>query len=46
MIFENRMALHRFYGVSKDGLDFCVQVRHAQESGRKDFMSVFPRKKK
>lgn len=36
--------LHRFYGITKDGVEFCVQVKQDKRSGRKDFMSVFDRK--
>lgn len=36
--------LHRFYGVTKDGVPYCVQVKQNKRSGRKDFMSVFVRK--
>lgn len=36
--------LHRFYGVTKDGVEYCVQVKQDKRSGRKDFMSVFDRK--
>jgi hypothetical protein len=36
--------LHRFYGVTKDGIEFCVQVKQNKRTGRKDFMSVFDRK--
>lgn len=36
--------LHRFYGVTKDGIAFCVQVRQNKRTGRKDFMSVFDKK--
>ena len=36
--------MHRFYGVTKDGVEFCVQVKQDKRSGRKDFMSVFERK--
>jgi hypothetical protein len=35
---------HRFYGVTKDGVEYCVQVKQDKRSGRKDFMSVFDRK--
>jgi hypothetical protein len=35
-------ALHRFYGETKDGLLFCVQIRENKATGRKDFMSAFP----
>ena|SRR5579875_1662321 len=40
------IELHRFYGRSKDGLEFCVQIRENKRSKRKDFMSVFPIKSK
>ncbi|HEY5268138.1 MAG TPA: hypothetical protein VII94_03310 [Candidatus Saccharimonadales bacterium] len=36
--------LHRFYGITKDGIEYCVQVKQDKRSGRKDFMSVFDRK--
>ena len=45
-IFQNdnlSVLLHRFYGVTKDGMEFCVQVKQNKKSGRKDFMSVFDR---
>lgn len=38
------VILHRFYGITKDGVEFCVQVKQDKRSGRKDFMSVFDRK--
>lgn len=38
------IMLHRFYGVTKDGVYFCVQVKEDKRTGRKDFMSVFDRK--
>ena len=38
------IVLHRFYGITKDGAYFCVQVKQDKRSGRKDFMSVFDRK--
>lgn len=38
------VLLHRFYGVSRDGVQFCVQVKQEKRTGRKDFMSVFDRK--
>ena len=43
---KNNMStlLHRFYGITKDGVQFCVQVKQDKKSGRKDFMSVFRRK--
>lgn len=33
--------LHRFYGVTKDGVYFCVQVKEDKRTSRKDLMSVF-----
>ena len=39
-----RMLLYRFYGVTKDGNYFCVQVKEDKRTKRKDFMSVFDRK--
>lgn len=47
MIFDAKnldIMLHRFYGKTKDGHEFCVQVKEDKRSGRKDFMSVFDRK--
>jgi hypothetical protein len=38
------ILLHRFYGITKDGTEYCVQVKQNKRSGRKDFMSVFDRK--
>jgi len=40
------IILHRFYGKTKDGKAFCVQVKEEKRSGRKDFMSVFDIKQK
>jgi hypothetical protein len=34
--------LHRFYGQTKDGFGFRVQIKQISKTGRKDFMSVFP----
>jgi hypothetical protein len=48
-IFKNEDPsnfLHRFYGVTKDGVGFCVQVKQNKRTGRKDFMSVFDRRKR
>ena len=45
-LFNNGNALHRFYGTTADGVEFAVQVKHDLKTGRKDFMSVFPSKKK
>jgi hypothetical protein len=41
---DMNVGLHRFYGQTKDGLSFCVQIRENKRTGRKDFMSVFPSK--
>ena len=38
------IMLHRFYGVTKDGVYFCVQVKEDKRTSRKDFMSVFDRR--
>lgn len=38
------LLLHRFYGVTKDRMEYCVQVKQDKRTGRKDFMSVFDRK--
>jgi hypothetical protein len=38
------VLLHRFYGVTKDKVEFCVQVKENKRTGRKDFMSVFDKK--
>jgi hypothetical protein len=35
---------HRFEGVSRNGVIFFVQVKENTKTGRKDFMSVFPKK--
>lgn len=37
-------VLYRFYGRTREGHHFCVQVKQDIRSGRKDFMSVFDRK--
>lgn len=37
-----RVLLHRFYGKTKDGRLFAVQVKEDKRTRRKDFMSVFP----
>ena len=37
------VLLHRFYGVTKDSVEFCVQVKQNKRTGRLDFMSVFKR---
>jgi hypothetical protein len=42
---QQDVFLHRFYGATIDGEEFCVQVKVDKRSGRKDFMSVFARRK-
>ncbi len=37
------IVLHRFYGVTRDGIHFCVQVKQNIRTGRLDFMSAFRR---
>jgi hypothetical protein len=37
------VMLHRFAGETKDGQPFCVQVKEDKRTGRKDFVSVFPK---
>jgi len=34
--------LHRFYGVSKNGEKFVVQIKENKRTKRKDLMSVYP----
>ena len=46
-IFSNNnkeIALHRFTGVTHDGVLFCVQIKEVKRTNRKDFMSCFPSK--
>jgi len=38
------VLLHRFYGETKDGFRFFVQIKEQKRTGRKDFISVFPEK--
>jgi len=35
---------HRFYGITKDKVEYCVQVKENKRSGRKDFISVYRQK--
>jgi hypothetical protein len=42
---DRNIMLHRFLGETKDGALFYVQVKQDKRSGRKDFMSVFPKGK-
>ncbi|MGI9027728.1 MAG: hypothetical protein ACR2FM_02705 [Candidatus Saccharimonadales bacterium] len=39
------IGLHRFFGETKDGFHFYVQIKENKRTGRKDFMSVFPNDK-
>jgi hypothetical protein len=39
-----KVLYYRFNGISRDGLEFIVQVKENKSTGRKDFMSVFPKK--
>lgn len=39
---KSDIYLYRFYGITKDGVDFCVQIKQNHESGRKDLISTFP----
>lgn len=41
---DRTIVLYRFYGMTKDGEHFCVQVKEDKRSSRRDFMSVFARK--
>lgn len=44
---DNRdVLLHRFLGATKDGDLFYVQVKENKRTGRKDFISVFPKGKR
>jgi hypothetical protein len=46
-IFSNtnmNINLHRFYGQTKQGNYFCVQVQENKRNNRKEFISVFPAK--
>jgi hypothetical protein len=46
-IFGNankEIALHRFSGLTKDGVRFYVQIKEEKRTNRKDFMSCFPAK--
>ena len=48
-VVENKLKgyiLLRFYGITRDGVEFCVQIKQELRSNRKDFMSVFERKLK
>jgi len=38
--------LYRFYGLTKDNVEFCIQIKQNHQSGRKDLISAFPLKHK
>ena len=40
---DQHVLLHRFYGITKDGTYFCVQIKEDKRSDRRDFMSTFER---
>ncbi len=45
-IIENNspsVLLHRFYGITKDVVGYCVQIKQNKRTGRLDLMSVFER---
>ncbi len=42
---SSAVLLHRFYGVTKDGVEYCVQIKQNKRTGRLDFMSAFERKR-
>lgn len=41
VVKEACKILYRFYGVTADKYQFCVQIREDTSVGRRDFMSVF-----
>lgn len=38
---QNEM-LHRFYGITRDGIKFCVQVKESVSTHEKNLLSIFP----
>lgn len=36
------ILLHRFYGITANGVPFCVQIKQNHQSSRKDLISAFP----
>jgi hypothetical protein len=42
MAKDKRSIFYRFYGVTRSGEKFCVQVKEERKTGHKYFMSVFP----
>lgn len=43
---EKQAVLYRFYGFTKSSQCFCVQVKENSRNKRKDFLSVYPVRKK
>ena len=39
---DSDSSAHQFYGISRDGIKFCVRVKENKRTGRKDFTSVYP----
>jgi hypothetical protein len=39
---DSRAVVHRFFGETKSGVRFCVQVSETKLSKKRYFMSVFP----
>lgn len=37
------VLLHRFYGITRDKIEYCVQIKQNKRTGRLDLMSVFER---
>lgn len=37
------VLLHRFYGITRDHVQYCVQIKQHKRTGRLDLMSVFER---
>jgi hypothetical protein len=42
---DMNVGLHRFYGQTKSGDYYCVQIQENKRNNRKEFISVFPVKK-
>jgi hypothetical protein len=41
---DTTISYHRFDGITREGLEFIVQLKESKKTGRIDFMSVFPKK--
>ena len=39
---DKNTSYHQFYGITGDGVAFCVRVNENKRNGRKDFTSVYP----